>query len=162
MVLQEIALTLPNTPGALSGVARVMAEQRLNLAALSVESQGRKGLVRMIVSDPKRAVKVLKAAGYLAVPHDLLVVHLEDRAGSFLRILERLAEEKVNVTSVAILVVREGSQSLVAVSADDLRRARAVLQKSGYLSDSAERLITNADLLATPPSIPSESVGLLL
>jgi len=162
MTLQEIALTLPNRPGALAGVARILAEERINLAALSVNSEGEKGLVRIIVNDPKRALSVLKAAKYKAVVRELLVVHLEDRAGSFLRILELLAEAKVNVQSVAILVTREGSQNLVAVSATDLKRARTLLAGSGYISESAERLVTNADLLATPPAIPSESVGLLM
>ena len=162
MTLKEIALTLPNEPGTLAGVARILAEERINLAALSVNSDAEKGEVRLIVNDPDRALKALKAAKYRAVTRDLLVVHLEDRAGSFLRILEILAAGKVNIESVAILVAREGAQSLVAVSADDLKRARAVLAKSGYISDSAERLVTNADLLAAPPSIPSESVGFLM
>ncbi|HTT25995.1 MAG TPA: ACT domain-containing protein [Thermoplasmata archaeon] len=162
MVLQEIALTLPNRPGALAGVARLLAEERLNLAALSVNPEGEKGLARLIVNDTQKALKALKAAKYKALSRDLLVVHLEDRAGSFLRILEILAEAKINVESVAILVVREGAQSLVAISTDDLARARSVLTRSGYLSKAAEQLITNADLLALSPSIPSESVGLLM
>jgi hypothetical protein len=162
MTLQEITLTIPNRPGALAGVARVLADARLNVAALSVNSDGPKGLIRLIVNDTERAVKALKAAKYKVAPRELLVVHLEDRAGSFLRILELLAEQKLNVQSVAILIMREGSQSLVAVSADDLKRARAVLTRSGYISESAERLVTNADLLASPPSIPAESVGLLM
>ena len=162
MTLREIALNLPNRPGALASVARILAENRINLAALSVNSEGDTGQVRMIVSDPERAVAVLKASKFRALVNDLLVVHLEDRAGSFLRILELLAEAKVNVHSVAILVIREGSQSLVAVSASDLKKAKKALASSGYLSESAERLVTNADLLAVPPGIPNESVGLLM
>ena len=164
MTLQEIALTLPNRPGVLAGAAKVLAESQINLAALSVTSDGEKGQVRLIVNDPKRALAALKAAHYKAASHELLVVHLEDRAGSFLRILELLAEAEINVQSVAILVTREGAQSLVAVSVDssDLKKGRAILAGSGYISESAERLVTNADLLATPPGIPSESVGLLM
>jgi hypothetical protein len=161
MTLQEIALTVSNRPGALAGVAQILAKERLNLAALSVNSEGDEGLVRIIVNDPKRALTVLKAAKYKAVARELLVVHLEDRAGSFLKVLEMLAEAKVNVDSVAILVAREGAQALVALSTSDLKRARAVLARSGLISDSAEKLLTNADILAAPAGIPSESVGLL-
>ncbi len=162
MPLQEIALTLPNRPGVLAGAARVLAEARVNLAALSVTSERTKGMVRIIVNDPAKALEALAAARYTAVTHELLVVRLEDRAGSFLKVLEILAEAKVNIQSVAILVVREGSQTLVAVSVDDPKKGRAALARSGALSDSAERLVTNADLLAAPASIPSASVGLLM
>ena len=73
-----------------------------------------------------------------------------------------LAKERINIQSVAILVAREGSQSLVALSTNDLPRTRKLLHRSGVASRAAERLVSNDDLLATAPTIPSESVGLLL
>jgi hypothetical protein len=162
MPLREISLTLPNRPGALAGVARVLAKERINLAAISVDSAAGKGRVRLIVSDPDRATALLARAGYDVEVREMLAIRLEDRAGRFLRVLDVLAREKVNIQSVAILVAREGNQPLVALSASDLPRARKVLQKAGFASPVAERIVSNEELLATAPSIPSESVGLLL
>jgi hypothetical protein len=162
MPLTEIALLLPNRPGQLAQVSRILAEGQINLAAISVDATAQKGSVRLVVSDPKRALKLLRAAGYRVSTHDLLAVHLEDRAGSFLRVLAVLAQAMVNVTSVAILVAREGSQSLVAIGVDDPPKARRQLKAAGFLSSGAEELVSNADLLASRPTIPDESVGLLL
>ena len=162
MTLREISLTLPNRPGTLVGVARVLAKDRINVAAINVDSSASKGHVRLVVSDPERAVRELAKAGYEPEIRELLAVRLEDRAGSFLRVLETLAKAKVNVQSVAILVAREGSHPLVALSTNDLAKARRLLQDAGFASQLAERLVTNSDLLATAPSIPQESVGLLL
>jgi hypothetical protein len=162
MTLREISLTLPNTPGALAGVARALAQERINLAAISLDSSAGEGRVRLIVSDPERAVTRLAAAGYDPEVREMLAVRLEDRAGSFLRVLEVLAREKVNLLSVAILVAREGNQPLVALSTTDLARARRILQGAGFVSRAAEGLVSKGDLLASAPSIPDESVGLLL
>ena len=162
MTLREISLTLPNRPGALAGVARALARERINLAAISVDSTTTKGRVRLIVSDPDRAMTFLSAAGDETEVREMMAVRLEDRAGSFLRVLDALARAKVNVQSVAILVARDGNQSLVALSANDLPRARKILRQAGFASSAAERLVSNADLLASAPSIPGESVGLLL
>ncbi len=162
MVLQELALELPNRPGALAGVARILTKERINVAALSVDSTARRGHVRLVASDTTRARALLQEAGFRVETHELIAVRLEDRSGSFLQVLEALAREKVNVTSVAILVVREGAQSLVALTSDDLPRARQVLRQGGFISESAERLVSNKDLLAAAPTIPSETVGLLL
>lgn len=162
MVLKEIALKLPNRPGALAGVARLLAQQRINLAAISVDSSARIGHVRMVVSDPDRAERLLKEAGFAAESSELIAVHLEDRAGSFLRVLDVLAHAKVNIDSVAILIAREGAETLVALGTTDRTRARKILQEAGFISRSAERLVSNADLMATAPAIPAESVGLLL
>ena len=162
MSLTELSIQLPNRPGALVRVARILAKEQINLAAISVDSTRTRGRVRLVVSDPSRGRRLLEEAGYAVESHDLLAVRLEDRAGSFLRVLEALATANVNVSSVAILVAREGTQTLVAISTDDLPRTRKVLRQGGFIADGAERLITNADLLAAAPAIPSESVGLLL
>jgi hypothetical protein len=162
MTIRESSLTLPNRPGTLAGVARTLAKERINLAAISVDSTPAKGRVRLIVDDPDRAIRLLSGAGYPAEVREMIAVRLEDRAGSFLRVLEVLAQEKVNLQSVAILIARDGSQPLAALSSDDLPRARRILRAAGFASALAERLVSNADLLASAPSIPSESVGLLL
>jgi len=160
MSLREILLTLPNRPGTLAGVARILAEERINLAAISVDSAAGKGHVRLIVSDPDRATGLLSEAGYSVEVREMLAVRLEDRAGSFLQVLDALARAKVNLQSVAILVAREGNLPLVALSATDLGKARKVLQKAGFASRASEGIASNEELLASAPSIPFESVGL--
>ena len=162
MTLREISLTLPNRPGTLAGVARVLAEARINLAAVSVDSTSGKGRVRLIVSQPDRAVELLSATGYPTEVREMIAVRLEDRAGSFLRVLELLARSKVNLQSVAILIAREGNQPLVAISTDDMVRARKILEGAGFASTLAHTIVSNPDLVAAAPSIPSESVGMLL
>ena len=162
MTLQELALELPNRPGALAGVARILAKERINVAAISVDSTARRGHVRLVVSDPAKARALLSEGGFRVETHELIAVRLEDRSGSFLQVLEALSAGKVNLTSVAILIVKEGGQTLVAFSADDLPRARQLLRQGGFISEGAERLVSNRDLLAKAPAIPSESVGLLL
>ena len=162
MALRELTFSLPNRPGALARVARALAKEKVNLAAISVDSAAGKGHVRLIVNDPDRATTLLHSAGYEVEIREMVAVRLEDRAGSFLRVLETLARERVNVQSVAILVAREGNQVLVAISTNDPARTRKLLQRAGVASRAAERLVSNDDLLATAPTIPSESVGLLL
>lgn len=162
MTLREIQLSLPNRPGTLAEVARLLAKERINLAAISVDSTPTRGRVRLIVSDPDRAEGILASRGFTVEVRDMIAVRLEDRAGSFLKVLETLARAKVNIQSVAILVTRDGGRVLVALSSPDSARARKVLQQSGVVSLSVERLISNADLVAGSPTIPSESVGLLL
>jgi hypothetical protein len=162
MGLREISLTLPNRPGTLAQVARTLARERINLAAIGVDSTPTRGRVRLVVSEPDRALPLLSAAGYAPEVRELLAVRLEDRAGSFLRVLDALSKAKVNVQSVAILIAREGNQPVVALSTSDLDRARRVLGKAGFSSTVGDRPMSNADILASAPSIPAESVGLLL
>jgi hypothetical protein len=160
--LREIGLRVPNRPGELARIARALARERINLAAISVDSTPKQGSVRLVVNDPDRAVPLLRGLGYSLETHELLALELEDRAGSFLRVLDVLAKERINVRSVVILVARTGGRALVAVSVDEMGRARQALRGTGFLSEAAERLVSNADLVAGTPTIPEESVGMLL
>jgi len=154
MSLREISLSLPNRPGTLAGVARTLARERINVAAISVDSTTAKGRVRLIVSDPARALRLLSAAGYRAESREMLSVRLEDRAGSFLKVLEVLAKEKVNLQSVAILIAREGNHPLVALSTNDLARARRILRRAGFASHLADQLVS--ELLLTARALDAE------
>ena len=162
MTLEELTLSLPNRPGALAGVARLLAAERINLAAISVDAARGRGRVHLVVNNPSRARELMRRSGYPVETKHLLAVHLEDRAGSFLQVLDVLARARVNIRSVVLLVAREGTRSLVALATDDLDRTREVLKAAGFFSLGAEKIVTNADLLARPPAIPGESVGMLL
>ena len=162
MTLREITFTLPNRPGALARVARALAKERVNLAAISVDSAAGRGRVRLIVNDTDRATSLLRSAGFSVEVREMIAVRLEDRAGSFLHVLDALSRARVNIQSVAILVAREGNLPLVALSASDLAKARRVLEKAGFASSGADRIVSNEELLASAPSIPFESVGLHL
>jgi hypothetical protein len=161
MPLTELSLPLPNRPGTLAAVARILAEKGINVSSIHVESSSKETQVRLIVSDPKGAIPLLRSAGYQVSTGELIAVQLEDRAGSFLRVLDNLAQARVNVDHVILLVQREGHQSLVALGVDDLSKSRRILKRAGFLADPVQN-ISNADLVAARPSIPSESVALLL
>ena len=162
MGLIEISLRLPNRPGQLAGVARLLAEHQINVAAIHVDATSARGDVRLVVSDPKGAVPLLRRAGYSVATHELVAVLLEDRAGSFLRVLDCLTDAGINIEHVVVLVRREGNQTLVGLGLSDLTRARRVLRRAGFLAAGAERLISNSDLVAGTPAIPDTSVGLMM
>ncbi|HEV2318001.1 MAG TPA: ACT domain-containing protein [Thermoplasmata archaeon] len=162
MGLIELSLHLPNRPGQLAAVARLLAEHGINVASIHVDSTARRGDVRLVVSDPKGALPLLKKAHYVVRTHELIPVQLEDRAGSFLRVLDALGAAKINIEHVVLLVRREGTKTMVGLGLSDLPKARRVLRRSGFLPEGSEAALTNAELVAAAPAIPSESVGLML
>ncbi len=163
MVLEEIAFVLGNKPGALQKIAKLLAEGRINVAAISVHAQSQRGYIRMVVSDTERALWLLRREGYKVDAQELIVVGLEDRSGNLLRVLDILAQHKLNITSANVLVSREGMKSLIAIGTDNPPRARELLSSAGFVSAEAEQLITNAGLVSRSiVDSGRESVGMLL
>jgi hypothetical protein len=162
VTIQELSLRLPNRPGQLAEVLRRLAHERINIAAVSVDSTRSQGRVRLVVSDPGRALEILRDADFPVETRELITISLEDRPGSLLQALDVLAKGRVNILSITLLVTRERSRVLVALSVNGLPKARRLLTEGGFLSHEGTRHLTNADLLGVTPAISSESVGMLL
>lgn len=162
MPIEELSLRLPNRPGQLAEVLRRLARERINIAAVSVDSTKSEGHVRLVVSDPARAIQVLRRAKVPLESREMITVSLEDRPGSLLQALDVLAKGGVNILSITLLVTREKSRVLVSLSVSNLAKARRLLTDGGFLSHDTTRHLTNADLLGVRPAISSESVGMLL
>jgi len=160
--IQELSLRLPNRPGQLATVLRRLAQERINIAAVSVDSTRAQGRVRLVVSDPLRALEVLRDAEFSVETRELITIALEDRPGTLLQALDVLAKGRINILSITLLVTRERARVLVALAVNNQSKARRLLTEGGYLSHEAVRRITNADLLGVSPTISSESVGMLL
>ena len=126
MVLEELAFKLSNRPGQLARVARILAKAKINLAAISVGSNKNKGYVRLVVNAPARARKLLAEAGYAVEAHDLIAVRLEDKTGSFLKVLDTLAEAKVTAdTQAKILPALENAASSLRLKLGEPRASLA-------------------------------------
>lgn len=156
-------MVVANRPGVLRNVAHLLSEGRINVAALSVASQGNRSFCRLVVSDTENALWRLRKAGYKVDATDLLIVHLEDKSGALLRVLDVLAQKKINVLAACILVTRAHQRVLAGLAVSNPSRARTILESTGFLAPGAEELVANADLVAgTPSEVPGVSVGVLL
>ena len=162
MPVQELSLQLPNRPGQMAEILRRLAHEKINIAAVSVDSTRTRGRIRLVVSVPARVLQIMREARIPVETRELITVALEDRPGSLLQALDLLAKHAVNILSITLLVTRERSRALVALSVDNHPKARKVLTEGGFLSPDVSHHITNADLLGVSPAIPSESVGMLL
>ena len=55
MIRTELSLRLPNSPGALAGVARLLSDERVNILAMSLETGGQ---LRIVVDNHVHAAAI--------------------------------------------------------------------------------------------------------
>ena len=55
MIRPELILRLPNSPGALAGICRLLSDEHVNIVALALETNGR---LHLVVDNPVRATGV--------------------------------------------------------------------------------------------------------
>lgn len=78
----EIHLITPNEPGILGRVLGTLANAGVNLKALRVHSEKKKGIFLIITSDNKKAEKCLKELGYTVKTNEVVTVQIDDRIGA--------------------------------------------------------------------------------
>ena len=97
MSLKQISVFLENKPGMLLTMTSVLAQNHIDMRALSIAETKDFGLVRMIVDDVYETTTVLKDAGFIHSLTPVLGVAIPDEPGGLDQVLQLLAENKVNV-----------------------------------------------------------------
>ena len=110
-----IALQLEDKPGAVAAVTGVLAEAGTNI--LSIFGSGPEGAVRILVDNPRKAMKALTAAGIAHTEAAAEMTELANKRGSLHAHLLKLAKKGVNLRSLNATATKSGKKSLVIWSA---------------------------------------------
>ena len=97
MSLKQISVFLENRPGRLLAMTSVLAENHIDMRALSIAETKDFGIVRMIVDDVYATATVLKDAGFIHSLTPVLGVVIPDEPGGLDQVLRVLAGAQVNV-----------------------------------------------------------------
>jgi hypothetical protein len=120
MIRPELTLRLPNSPGALAGICRLLSDEHVNIAALSLEATGR---LHLVVDNPVRATGVLAARHHQVSQHDVLFIAAAHQPGDLAPVLLLLSDAGVNVNYAYGGGADGGQAGVVVVGVDDPMRA---------------------------------------
>ncbi len=119
-VRPELSLRLPNSPGALSQVCRLLTAEQVNVLALSLESTGH---VRLIVDNHVRAAGILRDAHHQVTERDVLVTSVPNAPGGLGAVLQALGASGVNLDYAYASAADPLGPALVVLGVTDARRA---------------------------------------
>jgi len=96
-ITKQIAIFLDNRPGMLARVADALAEAAINIYAITTSDTVDHSVIRMVVSDYRKALHVFEEHGTLVVEDDVLMFEGSNKPGELARIAHKLANAKVNI-----------------------------------------------------------------
>jgi hypothetical protein len=123
----QLAVFLSNRPGALARVCEELAGAKINIHALSISDTADHSVVRMVVSDPTKALMLLGERGVLALETEVLMIETENHPGVLGRIAERLAEAEVNIEYAYMAATLNSPNGLMILRPDDVEKAHKVV-----------------------------------
>lgn len=118
----ELNLRVPNSPGTLAGICRLLADERVSIAALALDMSGQ---LRLVVDNPVRAAGILRERHYQVAERNVVVVSVANGPGALAPVLTLAAESGINI-EYAYASAAEGSASAaVVLGVNDPQRAAA-------------------------------------
>ena len=124
----QLAVFLANRPGALARVCEALAQAEINIHALATSDTVDHSVVRMVVSDPTKALMLLGEAGVLALESDVLTIETENTPGVLATIAERLAKAEVNIEYAYFAAGPEAAKGLIILRPSDVEKAQSALR----------------------------------
>jgi hypothetical protein len=95
--VHEITAYLENKPGRLAKICSALAQEKVNIQALSVMDTPDRSVLRMVTNDLEPTRKALTSVGTEWQQSEVIAVDMENRPGALAKILEKLAEEHINI-----------------------------------------------------------------
>ena len=129
MFVKQISVFLENTKGSLVRLTRLLSKAGVDLIALSIADTENYGIMRCIVSDTEKGVKIMREAGYVARLTDVLAVSVPDHPGGLTDVLTLLNAADISVEYLYSFVRNSGSHALVIFRLNDNEHGMRVLQE---------------------------------
>jgi hypothetical protein len=124
----QLAVFLANRPGARARVCEALAQAQINIHALATSDTVDHSVVRMVVSDPTKALMLLGEAGVLALESDVLTIETENKPGVLATIAERLAKTEVNIEYAYLAASPKAAKGLIILRPSDVEKAQSALR----------------------------------
>ena len=128
--IQQLSVFLENREGRLDTVLKILAENDVNIVALSLADTSDYGMLRMIVSDPHKGKAALKDAGITAMLTDVVALRVPHATGSLGKARQQIVEGEINVEYMYAFA--NGADAAAVLKSDDPARVIDILKGSGF------------------------------
>jgi hypothetical protein len=126
-VRRQLTIALENTPGRLAGVTASLAQNGINIEALSITDSVEQGVIRLVTNDPSACRAMLLRQGVGVVDTEVLSLELTDAPGRLSQIARAMADAGVNIDYAYASVLKAGERTRLILKVTPLAKARQVL-----------------------------------
>jgi hypothetical protein len=126
-ITKQLAIFLDNRPGTLARLAEALAEAKINIYAITTSDTVDHSVIRLVVSDYRRAIHVFEQHGTLVVEDDVLMIEGSNKPGELARIANRLADAKINIEYCYSATPAEAKKGLLIMRVSNPGKALKVL-----------------------------------
>ena len=130
MIIKQVCAFIEHKTGRLSELADLLASNGIDISALSLADSTDYGILRMLVSDPETAVRVMRDSGVVAKITEAVAVAIDDTPGGFANVVHTLSTQNFEVKDMYASVGHIHGKALMILGIDDPVAAEAIIKET--------------------------------
>ncbi len=128
MRVEQLAIFLENKSGRLAEITSILADNQINIRALSVADTADFGILRLIVDKIEKAKTVLKDNGFTVGLTTVIAIEVPDRIGGLAAVLKIIDEQGLNVEYMYSIANKKFDSAILIMRFEEVGKAIKVLQ----------------------------------
>lgn len=140
MKLNQISVFLENRTGQLAEITHLLADNGIDLRAISIAETADYGILRIIADDADRAASVLLSAGNILTMTPVTVVGVPDEPSSLSNLLALIADGGVDIQYMYSLFTHTNGKAYMIFRVADEDKLDALLSANGIAQTTLDEL----------------------
>ncbi len=139
MAIQQISVFVENKQGKLVETVKTLAENNINIRAMSIADTKDFGILRMITSDNDKTREVLSGDTVVNTT-EVIAVKMADKPGALYKVIDILSKAGVNIEYMYAFTASDALGAYVVFRVDDVEQAQKLMDDNGMKSLSDNEL----------------------
>lgn len=139
-MVYQISAFLENRAGQFAEITKILAENDIDLRAISIAETADYGILRMIVGNAEKTTSILMQHGYLLSMTPVLVISVPDQPGGIAPILATLAEGNIDIEYMYSLFTHVEGKAYIVFRVAETEKFTALLASHGITPCTSEEL----------------------
>jgi hypothetical protein len=131
MLIKQISVFIENRKGRLASLTKALGQNGIDLIALSIADTTNFGIMRCIVEDSDKALKIIKDAGFTAKTTEVLAVEVPDRPGGLAEVLGVLDSKDIDIEYLYSFVRSKTENALILFRVEEIQKTIEILTEKG-------------------------------
>ena len=130
MAVKQISIFVENKEGRIKKAIDTLAKENINIRALSIADTTKYGILRLIVSDNKKAIKALEKDNFIVKENEVIILSVPDEPNGLNSTLAVFDEKGINLEYLYAFVSSKTDEAIVVMRLENMEKAIEALNES--------------------------------
>ena len=131
-MIEQLSIFAQNTKGSMVGLTKLVSDAGIDIYNVVTNDSAEFGIVRMLVTEPRKACDILTENGYMCKLNKVIGVKISDEVGSLTNLLQAITDSNINIDYLYVSYSRDSKTPLAVIHAPSYAEVEVCLKSRGY------------------------------